>query len=322
MFYFIENNQYKAVYTVSGGILQNQKVETYENAMKFSEFALSEAKRNGKNSCYVFNQDDYEKYLRKRELNRTMHHAVKHDFRGFEVYFQPLIQSENRQLCGAEALLRFRTPDGERISPAEFVPILEESGLIIPVGRWVFRRALETCLEWQKYIPDFKININLSYVQVLKSRVQQEILQMVKELGINPACVCVELTESGYLEENPHFTKLWNGLKEHGISLALDDFGTGYSNLHCLCDLRPSCVKIDRTFINKALNRDYEYQLLRYIIEMAHSLELAVCVEGIESEEELDKVQKTGPNLIQGYLFGKPCCKEEFFQSFFPELAR
>lgn len=317
IFRFIEENQYKAVYTVSGGILSTgDGTRTFENTLKLSEFALSEAKRSGKNSYYVFEQDSYEAYIRKRELNRALHHAVNHDFEGFEVYFQPLVGAENEGLSGAEALLRFRDKEGRMISPVEFIPILEESGLIIPVGRWVLRQSLDACKEWRRYLPHFKVNVNLSYIQVLKSRVLAEVIELVKEYDLSPSSLCVELTESGYLEESPHFSKVWSGLKNYGVQLALDDFGTGYSNLHCLCDLKPNVVKIDRTFTIKALRQDYEYRLLTHIIEMAHSLGLNVCVEGIENNDEFTKVMGTEPDFIQGYLFGKPCSRGEFFESF------
>ncbi len=318
VFSFIEENRYEAVYTVSGGVLLNDEVDgTFENAMKLSEFALSEAKRGGRNNCCVFDKKHYEGYLRRRELHRALHHAVNHGFEGFEVHFQPLVNAEDGRLSGAESLLRFQMPDGGMISPAEFVPILEESGLIIPVGRWILRQALYACREWQKYLPGFKVNVNLSYIQVLKSDVLHEIIEIVEEFRMRPSSVCVELTESGYLDESPHFTKVWNGLKAYGILLALDDFGTGYSNLHCLSDLKPAYVKIDRTFMEKALNRDYEYRLLFHIIEMAHSLGLNVCAEGIENEEELARARTTDPDLIQGFLFGRPCARTEFTEKFF-----
>lgn len=315
---FVEENQYKAVYTISGGILSNDKMEnSFDSAMKFSEFALSEAKRRGKNSFYIFEQEDYEAYTRKRQLLRAMHHAVKYDFKGFEAYFQPLVDAEKGKLSGAETLLRFRTKEGQMISPGEFIPILEESGLIIPVGRWVLRQALDACREWQKCQPDFKVNVNLSYVQLLKSQVLNDIVSIVDEYGVDPSSVCIELTESGYLEENSHFNKVWNGLKDYGILLALDDFGTGYSNLHCLSDLKPSYIKIDRSFMMKALRREYEYQLLNHIVEMSHSLGLYVCMEGIETEAELAKAKMAAPDYIQGFLFGRPCSRDEFFQQFF-----
>lgn len=196
------------------------------------------------------------------------------------------------------------------------MPILEESGLIIPVGRWVLRQALMACKEWQEYVPHFKVNVNLSYVQMLKSQVLNDIVDIVEEFGVRPSSVCIELTESGYLEDNTRFNKVWNGLKDYGILLALDDFGTGYSNLHCLSDLKPAYIKIDRSFMLKALNKDYEYRLLNSIVEMSHSLGLHVCMEGIETETELAKARSADPDYIQGFLFGRPCDSDTFFKQF------
>lgn len=314
---FVEENQYKAVYTISGGILPNEAMEdSFENVMKFSEFALSEAKKTGKNSVWIFDKEAYDKYLKKRHLLQLMHRAVNHEFQGFETFFQPLVNAADGQLSGAEALLRFRLQDGTMISPGEFIPILEESGLIIPVGRWVLREALRECKEWQKYVPNFKVNVNLSYVQMLKSQVLNDIVNIVEEYGVNPSSVCIELTESGYLEDNTRFNKVWNGLKDYGVLLALDDFGTGYSNLHCLSDLKPAYIKIDRSFMLKALNKEYEYRLLNSIVEMSHSLGLHVCMEGIETEIELERARTAEPDYIQGFLFGKPCDGESFFKQF------
>ena len=239
-----------------------------------------------------------------------------HDFEGFEVYFQPIVDASNYELRGAESLMRFSLPDGERISPAEFIPILEETGLIIPAGKWLMRRALCMCKKWQEYIPDFKINVNLSYIQVIKSQVLKEIMGAIEEYDLAPESVGIELTESGYLDSNLHFKKLWNGLRKNGVQIILDDFGTGYSNLHCLGDLEPDYIKIDRSFTMKALNREYEHNLMTQIIEMSHSLELAICVEGIETDQELSEMCKLGPDYIQGYYFGKPEGEGAFEQKF------
>ena len=138
---------------------------------------------------------------------------------------------------------------------------------------------------------------------------------------MEPSSVCIELTESGYLEGNSHFNKVWNGLKDYGVLLALDDFRTGYSNLHCLSDLKPAYIKIDRSFMMKALGQEYEYQLLNHIVEMSHSLGLYVCMEGIVTEAELAKAKMAAPDYIQGFLFGRPCSREEFFQQFFEKLG-
>lgn len=339
---FIEENGYKAVFTISAGAVDTAKTSgTYENIMKLSEYALNTAKDQGKNRCYIYMQEDYDVFLRKKQITRQLHHAVNHGFEGFETYYQPIVDTKTRRLVGAEALMRFSMPerceDGEtkkeavcvgedghdadekvhweRISPVEFIPLLEETGLIIPAGKWMLHQAISTCSRWQKYIPNFRININLSYVQVMKSRVLTEILTALRLYGLEPSAVGIELTESGYLDTNTHFQKLWDGLKKNGVLVILDDFGTGYSNLHCLGDLRPNYIKIDRSFTLKALNNQYEHDLMTQIITMTHKLDLTICVEGIETEDEFAKISELDPDYIQGFLFGKPQPAEEFYEN-------
>ncbi len=339
---FIEENGYKSVFTISAGAVDTAKTSgTYENIMKLSEYALNTAKDQGKNRCYIYMQEDYDVFLRKKQITRQLHHAVNHGFEGFETYYQPIVDTKTRRLVGAEALMRFSMPerceDGEtkkeavcvgedghdadekvhweRISPVEFIPLLEETGLIIPAGKWMLHQAISTCSRWQKYIPDFRININLSYVQVMKSRVLTEILTALRLYGLEPSAVGIELTESGYLDTNTHFQKLWDGLKKNGVLVILDDFGTGYSNLHCLGDLRPNYIKIDRSFTLKALNNQYEHDLMTQIITMTHKLDLTICVEGIETEDEFAKISELDPDYIQGFLFGRPQPAEEFYEN-------
>ena len=326
---FIEENGYKSVFTISAGAVDTAKTSgTYENIMKLSEYALNTAKDQGKNRCYIYMQEDYDVFLRKKQITRQLHHAVNHGFEGFETYYQPIVDTKTRRLVGAEAETKKEAvcvgEDGhdadekvhwERISPVEFIPLLEETGLIIPAGKWMLHQAISTCSRWQKYIPNFRININLSYVQVMKSRVLTEILTALRLYGLEPSAVGIELTESGYLDTNTHFQKLWDGLKKNGVLVILDDFGTGYSNLHCLGDLRPNYIKIDRSFTLKALNNQYEHDLMTQIITMTHKLDLTICVEGIETEDEFAKISELDPDYIQGFLFGKPQSAEEFYEN-------
>lgn len=321
--HFIEKNKYKAVFTISVGILNTESLYGgYDAVLKLSEFALNEVKERGKNSYYVFTQEEYDKFRRKRLINKELHHAVNHNFEGFEVYYQPIVDAKTYRLVGAEALMRFfmpsQTKEGERefVSPVEFIPLLEQTGLIIPAGKWILKKAVACCKRWQQMIPDFRINVNLSYIQVMKSNALEDILHVVQMYGVKPDSVGIEVTESGYLDSSPHFNKLWTGLKNNGIQVVLDDFGTGYSNLHCLGDLRPNYIKIDRSFTLKALQNHYEHKLMNQIIDMAHSLNLAICIEGIEKPDELMDLRNLGADYIQGYLFGKPYPEAEFEKGF------
>lgn len=315
---FVKENNYEVIYTISGGILKGEQFSSssFSDTMKFSEFSLNEAKRHGKNCCYIFRSEDYDKFLRKRKLSQLLRRAVTHGFDGFEAYLQPLISTDTNALYGAEALMRFKTEDFGMISPAEFIPILEETGLIIPVGKWMLNTALYFCHEIIKSIPDFKISINISYVQVMKSNIIIEILNTVDKYRVPPANVIIELTESGLVEPDKRISKLWAHLKEAGIHLALDDFGTGYSNFHYFNELKPDIIKIDRTFTLKAIANEYEFKLLSLMSNMAHSMELRICVEGVETPSELDRMKELLPDYCQGYYFGKPCPFDEFIDSF------
>lgn len=311
----VEQQQYKALYTISGGVVDLSQVNArnYEEVLKLTEFALSEAKNRGKNQVYFFRPEDYERFLRRRHIRSCLRKSVSRDFEGFELYFQPIVNSVE-QLYAAETLLRYRTPEGENILPYEFIPILEDSGLIIPVGKWIIRNALEMCVKCRKKYPDFKISINLSYIQLLKSPMYEEIMNALKANSLPPSSLIVELTESGHLENSPAVRSVWRKLKNEDVSIAIDDFGTGYSNLQNIGDLRPNIVKIDRSFTAKALQNEYEYELLIHIIRMVHSIGLNLVVEGIETQEELNKISALNPDFIQGYFYSKPCPQKEFFE--------
>lgn len=315
---FIEENQYEVFFTLSAGILEFSSMENsdYSDVMKWTEFALNEAKESGKNKAYVFNAEDYEAFLHQRRLIHIMRQSVNHNFKGFEAHFQPIVDIKEGRLASAETLLRFNSEETGPVSPAQFIPLLEESGLIIPVGKWVLHQAIKGCAEIQKTIPNFRVSVNISYIQVLKSDILKEILTSVKRYGMKPGSIVIELTESGFLEADDNFLNFCEGLQENGIPLALDDFGTGYSNFHYLYNLSPNTIKIDRTFTLKALKSNYEYNLLQHMVDMTHSIDLKLCIEGIETEQELKRISEMGPDYIQGYYFGKPCSLKEFVKNF------
>lgn len=319
----IAANHYEAVFTISGGILNTQDITelNYSSIMKLSEFALSLAKQRGKNMCCTYNAADYQAFRKRLDLVRSLRRAVNNDFSGFEMYFQPIFEPNSNQLHGAEALMRFKDPERGMISPMEFIPILEETGLIIPVGHWALHQSLVACKDFQAAVPDFHMNINLSYVQVQKCDISHEILSAVIEHGLRPSDVVIELTESGSLESNPRLSKFWQKLTQRGVHLALDDFGTGYSNFHYLYDLKPDIIKIDRSFTAKALENEYEYNLLSLMSDMVHNLQLQICVEGIETQDELTRIQQISPTYIQGYFYGRPCPYQEFVQKYIQQAG-
>lgn len=316
--HLIRRDNYKAFFTISGGVISGEALGQvdYNELLKYTQFALSEAKARGKNQVYYFQVEDYEKFLRRRKILVELRKAVSNDFEGFDVFFQPIITRGGKDLYAAESLLRFWTSEKETVSPAEFIPILEESGLIIPVGKWVLHRALEMCVKCREKRPDFKVSVNLSYIQILKSNFFKDVTEALEQYKLCPDSLIIELTESGYVENSPVVRKLWEQLKDRGVLIAIDDFGTGYSNLQSIGNMMPDIIKLDRGFTVKALNNNYEHQLMNQIIQLIHSVDLKVCVEGVETMEELTEIERLSADCIQGYYYGKPCEKQAFYKDF------
>ena len=316
--HMIRRDNYKAFFTISGGVISGEALGQvdYNELLKYTQFALSEAKARGKNQVYYFQVEDYEKFLRRRKILVELRKAVSNDFEGFDVFFQPIITRGGKDLYAAESLLRFWTSEKETVSPAEFIPILEESGLIIPVGKWVLHRALEMCVKCREKRPDFKVSVNLSYIQILKSNFFKDVTEALEQYKLRPDSLIIELTESGYVENSPVVRKLWEQLKDRGVLIAIDDFGTGYSNLQSIGNMMPDIIKLDRGFTVKALNNNYEHQLMNQIIQLIHSVDLKVCVEGVETMEELTEIERLSADCIQGYYYGKPCEKQAFYKDF------
>lgn len=314
----IEDNNYQALYTISGGVIENSYFETadFEYILKITEFALSTAKLRGKNQLYYFSADDYNAFLRIRMLGIALRESVDNNFQGFELYYQPIVSVDNETLYAAETLLRYTLTTGEKVSPGEFIPILEETGLIVPVGKWIIKGAIATCKEFQEKLPSFHISINLSYIQLLKSPVFVEILETLDNTGLSPDSLIVELTESGQLDNSLSIRNVWDKLKKLGVRLAIDDFGTGYSNLGNINNLKPDIVKLDRSFTIKALQNEYDHQLMIHIIYMIHSIGLNLVVEGIETKDEQSEIAALEPDFIQGYYYSQPCSKNEFRKKF------
>lgn len=320
----IEESNYEVFYTISGGVLGNKQMngQSVSHIMKLSEFTLSQAKRAGKNQCYLFAEEDYEQYRNSKRLVDVLRRAIDHDFEGFEAYFQPIVDAQSHRIIMAETLTRFHTEETGFVPPDKFIPILEETGLIIPMGRWILHEALAFCKKVQRFLPDFKVSVNVSHVQVMKSDFYKAIVAKIEEFGLKPESLVVELTESGLLETNTNLQRFCKGIRKSGIQLALDDFGTGYSNFHYLYDLKPNIVKIDRSFTSTALTNTYEYNLLNKMIDMAHSIELSLCTEGIETQEELDIIARLEPDYIQGYFFGRPSPPDVLFKTHVKEIRK
>ena len=317
---FIVSEQYKAVFTVSAGAIDARfALEGYEECRRKIDFSLQYAKAMGKNSFYSFQQEDYNAFLRKEKIISALRRSIAEQYKGFNVYYQPIMDCATETITGAEALMRF-TMDSEEgpevISPIEFIPLLEETGLIIPAGKFVLKEAAKMCREIRRFIPGFQMNINVSYAQIAGENVEDDIIETIKEHALDPANICVEMTESRLIDMTIPFIRFRHKLKDSRIHFAIDDFGTGYSNLHCINDIKPDYIKIDRDFTAKAMNGQRDYELLKSIITMIHSVNAKICIEGIEQGEWRQEMEKMGADSLQGYFYGRPCNKSDFMSNY------
>lgn len=317
---FIISEKYEVVFSASAGVIDASTVaEGYEECRKKFEFSLKKAKRMGKNNIYFYRQEDYEKFQRNGRIISALRSSIANGCEGFEVYYQPIVDCVSGRVIGAEALMRYTmvTEEGkEWLSPVEFIPLLEKTGLIIPAGRFVLNEAAKMCREIQQYIPEFRVNVNISCYQIEHGKIADRILAAVNDNGLAPEHICIEMTESGFMDMTPAFCKFRKVLEENGIQFVIDDFGTGYSNLHCISDMNPGYVKMDKDFTAKAMSCERDYELFKKIIEMVHSIGIRICVEGIEEEDWHLKMKELQADYLQGYFFGKPCEKKKFMEEF------
>lgn len=316
---FIVDENYKSIFSVSAGVTDiSTLAEGAEECRKKSDFSLKSAKKRGRESIYFFEDEDYKSSLRKNTILSALRSATVNDFEGFEVYYQPILNSADR-IIGAEALLRFfmHSEEGdEMISPVEFIPLLEESRLIVPVGEFVLNEAAKMCREMQLYIADFRVNINVSYIQIVCGRMANKILSAIEANHLRPESVCIEMTESGFMDMTPCFCRFRKRLEDNKIQFIIDDFGTGYSNLRYISEMNPDYVKIDKDFTARAMSNEKDYELFRKIIEMVHSANVKICIEGIEKEEWAYAMKEIHVDYMQGYLYGRPCEKGVFLKEY------
>lgn len=300
--------------TLSGGCVpfHTYKVPDAGTVFQYAENSLDYAKNHGKDVLRFFSAEDYEKDLAALELKADLQKSVQDGFKGFYLCYQPQVFSHSYRLHGAEALLRYVSPRRGNVSPVEFVPILEESKLICPVGQWVLKTALEQCRKWREYIPEFCVSVNMSYAQLCEEDITDTVLDALRESGLPGNALTVEITEGMQLLNYSNLNQMFRQWKQFGITVSIDDFGTGYSSLGWLKEMEVDEIKIDRCFVSNIQHSAYNFRLLGNMIELAESSQIRVCCEGIETTEELAALEELRPGLLQGFLFSKPCQTWQF----------
>jgi diguanylate cyclase (GGDEF)-like protein len=272
-----------------------------EALLKNADLALYRAKEAGRGTFAFFEESLNERAQVRRQLETDLRQAI--DRGEFELYYQPLFDLEQNRICSFEALLRWNHPKRGLISPAEFVPVAEEAGLIVPIGAWVIREACSRAMTWPEHI---RIAVNVSPVQFHRGGLQETILQALANSGLAPGRLEVEITESIFLEGGEATLRLLHSLRQLGIRVALDDFGTGYSSLSYLQSFPFDKLKIDRSFIQNLLTRDGASAIVRAITELAQALGIETTAEGVEETAQLMELRSHGCSSVQGFLFAEP----------------
>lgn len=246
----------------------------------------------------------------RRPMIDSIIHAMKN--KEFVMYYQPQIEPTTNKIVGIEALIRWRHPQRGLIFPDEFIPLTEETGLIIPLGEWVLLQACRQNKIWQdKGYPPVQMCINLSPYQFRYPRLQAVLARILAEIQLDPQWIKLEITESSALDEHSRAIETMGQFSAMGIEFALDDFGTGYSSLSHIKLLPVQEVKVDRSFIQKITDNSVDQAITRTVVELAHRLKLLVTAEGVETQEQLDFLKELGCDKIQGYFFSKPLPAKE-----------
>ncbi len=279
--------------------------ETVTELLKNSDMAMYHAKSEGRNSVQFFDEKMNKKAVELLEMENDLRYAVERN--ELELYYQPQFSASECKIQGVEALLRWHHPAKGLVPPGYFIPIIEDTGLIIPIGEWVLRQACKDMAQWQKDgVPVNRIAVNVSARQFKQESFIDLVRDVIEETKIDPNTLELELTESLLIDDLELTLEVLSSLRKMGVRMAIDDFGTGYSSLNYLKQFPVDTLKIDQSFIRNLPTNSDDAQITRTIISMAHNLGLGVIAEGVETKEQLEFLQKTQCEEVQGYLFSKP----------------
>jgi diguanylate cyclase (GGDEF)-like protein/PAS domain S-box-containing protein len=273
--------------------------------LRNADVAMYRAKASGKGRLVRFRADLHREAMRRLEMTADLRRAL--DRGEFVVYYQPIVDLVSGRPASFEALVRWRHPTAGLLEPGEFIPLVEETGLIVPLGRWVLRQACEQARRWQRrYGTSLSMSVNVSVHQVTDDDMLTAVAEALRDSGLEPSSLTIELTETAFMSDVPGTSRRLDALRATGVRIAIDDFGTGYSSLSYLDRFGVDVIKIDRSFVSALLDPARQPPLVQMILDLARSLGVPTVAEGIEDDAQLARLRELGCNLGQGYLFSRP----------------
>jgi diguanylate cyclase (GGDEF)-like protein/PAS domain S-box-containing protein len=316
---FVLENEMAYISGSIGITLYPEDALSIEELLKNADQAMYSAKSHGRNRFHYFTPQMQEVALKRMKLIQDLKVAIK--LEQFELYYQPIIDFTTDKVVKAEALIRWRHPKLGFVSPADFIPIAEDTGMIVNIGNWVFRRACQQAADWKStHGVDIQISINKSPVQFRDDHsTVKRWIQLLSDLKLDPSCICIEITEGLLLDSESEVEVKLLAFRDSGIQISLDDFGTGYSSLSYLKKFHIDYLKIDKSFVSNLKENGDDLSLCEAIIVMAHKLGIKVIAEGIETKLQRDMLIYAGCDYGQGYLFSKPIPASEFELRYFTD---
>ncbi len=290
-----------------------------QDLIKKADITMYEAKKGGKNKVAVYNRDMDTESSKRLDMEKHMRDAASRGFEEFLVYFQPImdIQLDGTPCVGAEALVRWDSPGLGFVSPADFIPFAEYLGLIVPIGAHVLRKACEACKSWNDNgHPNYKVNVNLSVVQLVQPDIVQIVQRTIEETGIDPHNLTLEVTESLAINDMHKMKEVLAAIRSLGCRLALDDFGTGYSSLNHIRELPIDVIKVDQSFVRELASDSYSQAFVRYIAMLAKMIGKSICMEGIETVEQFEVLSDMDVRMVQGFYFSRPLPQKDFEEKY------